>query len=179
LLFEEFLHIQQERRMAKMSLSRRKFLALSSLVGVSALAACAAPAPGTQPAAGGTVQRISVSHWVYSDLPLDRDTLTSVPADRTENVVKYFDWSVEQFQEEEPNVDVQLEYLPHDQSWFAKLDASLIAGTPPDVVQGPVSEAAKYIPLGALSYRLKEGDQGGLEFYAAVPSEILPWFYGK
>jgi ABC-type glycerol-3-phosphate transport system substrate-binding protein len=46
---------------------------------------------------------------------------------------------------------VQLEYLPHDESWFAKLDASLIAGTPPDVVQGPISEAAKYIPLGALS----------------------------
>jgi multiple sugar transport system substrate-binding protein len=138
--------------MNKNRLSRRQFLALTSVASVAALAACAAPATtpdtATEP---GTTSRTSITHWVYSDLPLDRDTLTSVPADRTENVVKYFDWSLESFQEEEPDIDVQLEYLPHDQSWFAKIDASLIAGTPPDVVQGPVSEAAKYIPLGALS----------------------------
>lgn len=141
--------------MSKSALSRRQFLALSSAVGVTALAACAAPAAapatGGEGAAAPATQTHTVSHWVYSDLPLDRDTLESVPADRTENVVKYFDWSAELFEEDEPEVDVQLEYLPHDQSWFAKLDASLVAGTPPDVVQGPVSEAAKYIPLGALS----------------------------
>src|SRR5262249_21961560 len=42
-------------------------------------------------------------------------------------------------------------FLPHDATWLAKLDAALVAGTQPDVVQGPVSEAAKYIPLGAVS----------------------------
>jgi ABC-type glycerol-3-phosphate transport system substrate-binding protein len=137
--------------MAKNPLSRREFLALSAALSASVVAACAAPAVTTQSPAQVTIEPISVSHWVYSDLPLDRDTLTSVPADRTENVVKYFDWSLEKFREESPEIEVQLEYLPHDQSWFAKLDSSLIAGTPPDVVQGPVSEAAKYIPLGALS----------------------------
>jgi multiple sugar transport system substrate-binding protein len=137
--------------MAKNPLSRRQFLALSAALSASVVAACAAPAVTTQSPAQVTIEPISVSHWVYSDLPLDRDTLTSVPADRTENVVKYFDWSLEKFREESPEIEVQLEYLPHDQSWFAKLDSSLIAGTPPDVVQGPVSEAAKYIPLGALS----------------------------
>jgi multiple sugar transport system substrate-binding protein len=137
--------------MAKNMLSRRKFLALSAALSASAIAACAVPSAAPQSSAPVATEPVRVSHWVYSDLPLDRDTLTSVPADRTENVVKYFDWSLEKFQEEAPEIDVELEYLPHDQSWFAKLDASLVAGTPPDVVQGPVSEAAKYIPLGALS----------------------------
>lgn len=136
--------------MAKSMLSRREFLVLSSALGAGALAACAAPAITTQSPAV-VESPVTVMHWVYSTLPLDRDTLTSVPADRTENVVNYFEWSLEKWNEIEPNVEVQLEYLPHDQSWFAKLDASLVAGTPPDVVQGPVSEAAKYIPLGALS----------------------------
>lgn len=136
--------------MAKSMLSRREFLVMSSLLSAGALAACAAPAATTQSPAV-VAESVSIMHWVYSTLPMDRDTLTSVPADRTENVVNYFEWSHEKWQEIEPDVEVQLEYLPHDQSWFAKLDASLVAGTPPDVVQGPVSEAAKYIPLGALS----------------------------
>jgi len=139
--------------MTKNTLSRRQFLALSATLSASALAACAAPSTTTQAPAGEVVAKApaSIMHWVYSTLPMDRDTHKSVPADQTENVVNYFDWNLEQFAEIEPDTEVQLEYLPHDQSWFAKIDSSLIAGTPPDVVQGPVSEAAKYIPLGALS----------------------------
>lgn len=133
--------------------SRRQFMTLAgSITGGAFLAACVAPAATTQaPTTGEVAETPSVIHWVYSTLPLDRDTLTSVPADKTENVINYFEWSEEEFQKTEPNVNVQVEYLPHDQSWFAKIDASLLAGTPPDVVQGPISEAAKYIPLGALS----------------------------
>ena len=136
--------------------SRRQFMTLAgSVTGAAFLAACAAPAPVAQPSTGegeaAAAAPASISHWVYSTLPLDRDTLTSVPADKTENVVNYFDLNAEQFAEIEPDTEVSLEYLPHDQSWFAKLDSSLVAGTPPDIVQGPVSEAAKYIPLGALS----------------------------
>ncbi|MCB0085079.1 MAG: extracellular solute-binding protein, partial [Caldilineaceae bacterium] len=137
--------------MAKNSVSRRQFLALSAVVSASALAACAAPVATNQAPAAPAAAGATVVHWAYSTLPLDRTTLTSVPADQTENVVNYFDLNVEQFNAIEPETEVQLEYLPHDQSWFAKLDSSLVAGTPPDVVQGPVSEAAKYIPLGALS----------------------------
>jgi multiple sugar transport system substrate-binding protein len=138
--------------MAKHTLSRRQFLALSAVVSASTLAACVAPAATNQaPAAAPAAAGATVVHWAYSTLPLDRTTLKSVPADKTENVVNYFALNVEQFNAIEPETEVQLEYLPHDQSWFAKLDASLVAGTPPDVVQGPVSEAAKYIPLGALS----------------------------
>ncbi len=92
-----------------------------------------------------------VTHWVYSSLPLDRTTLQRVSPDVTDNVIEYFDWSVEEFKNVQPDIEVKLEYLPHDETWFAKLDSSLIAGIPPDVVQGPVSEAAKYVPLGALS----------------------------
>ena len=140
--------------MSRVKLSRRQFLAISAAVSATALAACAAPA--AVPQAGGassapSAAAIDVSHWIYIALPMDRTTFQSVPADRTENVVGYFDWNAEQYAEQEPNVNVKLEMLPHDQSWFAKLDASLVAGTPPDVVQGPVSEAAKYVPLGALS----------------------------
>ncbi|MEZ4676689.1 MAG: extracellular solute-binding protein [Caldilineaceae bacterium] len=116
------------------------------------LVACAAPvatnqapaAPAAAGADGGPLGPFYIA--VGSHHPLK-----SVPADQTENVVNYFDLNVEQFNEIEPETEVQLEYLPHDQSWFAKLDSSLVAGTPPDIVQGPVSEAAKYIPLGALS----------------------------
>jgi multiple sugar transport system substrate-binding protein len=125
------------------------------VTGGAILAACAAPVPAAQPSTGeggaAAAQPAIVSHWVYITLPLDRDTLESVPADRTENVVNYIDWNLEKFNEVEPDIEVNLEYLPHDESWFAKLDSSLVAGTPPDVVQGPISEAAKYIPLGALS----------------------------
>ena len=133
------------------SLSRRQFLALSAVVSASTLAACVAPSATNQGGAAPAAAGATVVHWAYSTLPLDRTTLQSVPADKTENVVNYFALNVEQFNAIEPETEVQLEYLPHDQSWFAKLDASLVAGTPPDVVQGPVSEAAKYIPLGALS----------------------------
>lgn len=136
--------------------SRRQFMTLAgSIAGGAVLAACAAPVPAAQPSTteGGAAAAApaTITHWVYSTLPLDRDTLTSVPADKTENVVNYFDWNLEKFNEITPDTEVQLEYLPHDESWFAKIDSSLIAGTPPDVVQGPISEAAKYIPLGALS----------------------------
>lgn len=137
--------------MAINTLSRRQFLALSAVVSAATLAACAAPVATNPGAAAPATAAAVVTHWAYSLLPLDRTTLKSVPADQTENVVNYFALNVEQFNEIEPETEVQLEYLPHDQSWFAKLDASLVAGTPPDVVQGPVSEAAKYIPLGALS----------------------------
>ena len=92
-----------------------------------------------------------VVHWVYSSLPLDKDTLTRVPPDKTDNVIEYFQWSADKFKEVEPGIDVKLEFMPHDETWFAKIDTSLIAGIPPDVVQGPVSEAAKYVPLGALA----------------------------
>jgi ABC-type glycerol-3-phosphate transport system substrate-binding protein len=127
-----------------------------SIAGGAFLAACAAPVPAAQPSTSSEGETAAaapatVTHWVYSTLPLDRDTLTSVPADKTENVVNYFDLNLEQYNEIEPNTTVQLEYLPHDESWFAKIDSSLVAGTPPDVVQGPISEAAKYISLDALS----------------------------
>jgi multiple sugar transport system substrate-binding protein len=140
----------------RQSFSRRRFLVLAGTVTSGAfLAACVAPTPAAQPSTeeGGSAAAApaTVAHWVYSTLPLDRDTLTSVPADKTENVVNYFDWNLEKFNEIEPDTQVSLEYLPHDESWFAKIDSSLVAGTPPDVVQGPISEAAKYIPLGALS----------------------------
>ncbi len=140
--------------MNKNMLSRRQFLAISAAVSATALAACAAPAAAPQ--AGGAASApaaapVEILHWIYINLPMDRTTLQSVPADETENVIGYFDWSAEAYKEQTPEVEVKLEMLPHDQSWFAKLDATLVAGTPPDVVQGPVSEAAKYVPLGALS----------------------------
>lgn len=109
-----------------------------------------APQRGSAPAFLRNQGRQEVTHWVYSSLPLDRDTLQSVAPDAP-NSIGYFDWSVEEFNKVNPDTEVKLEYLPHDETWFAKLDASLIAGIPPDVVQGPVSEAAKYVPLGALS----------------------------
>lgn len=92
-----------------------------------------------------------ITHWVYSSLLVDKDTLEPVPADTTENTLEYFQWSVDEFAKQNPDITVKLEYLPHDQTWFAKIDTSLFAGIPPDVVQGPVSEAAKYVPLGALA----------------------------
>ena len=148
---------QQSKSILRRPFSRRRFMVLAgSVTGGAFLAACAAPVPAAQPAASEGGEAVAaapatVSHWVYSTLPLDRDTLESVPADQTENVVNYFDWSLEKFNEIEPDTEVKLEYLPHDQSWFAKIDSSLVAGTPPDVVQGPISELAKYVPLGALS----------------------------
>ena len=85
-----------------------------------------------------------VVHYVYSSLPLDKTTLKRVPPGTTDNVIEYFQWSADEFKKVEPGIDVKLEFLPHDTSWFAKIDSSLVAGNPPDVVQGPVSEAAKY-----------------------------------
>ena len=107
--------------MAKYVLSRRSFLALSATISASALAACVAPSapapaadPAAAPAAGPTpvpaVEPKTVSHWVYSTLPMDRDTLKSVPADQTTNGVNYFDWNLEKIKEVEPNVEMQLEY---------------------------------------------------------------------
>jgi multiple sugar transport system substrate-binding protein len=92
-----------------------------------------------------------IVHYVYSSLPLDKTTLKRVPPTTKDNVIEYFQWSADEFKKTEPGIDVKLEFLPHDTSWFAKIDSSLVAGNPPDVVQGPVSEAAKYAPLGALA----------------------------
>lgn len=129
-------------------------------------------------------QKQEVTHWVYSSLLLDQDTLERVPPDRSDNVIEYFQWNVDEFKKVEPDIEVSLEYLPHDESWFAKIDSSLIAGIPPDVVQGPVSEAAKYIPLGALS-PINEyiTDEEQTDLVAAVAAEssfdglnyLWPW----
>jgi multiple sugar transport system substrate-binding protein len=140
--------------------SRRQLLRTATILpaAMALLQACggapATNAPSTQsagapPAASHKPQELT--HWVYSSLPLDKTTLKSVPSTQKDNVIEYFDWNVAEYKKVEPATTVKLQYLPHDQNWFAKLDAALVAGTPPDVVQGPVSEAAKYIPLGALS----------------------------
>jgi ABC-type glycerol-3-phosphate transport system substrate-binding protein len=109
-----------------------------------------APSGGQAPAFLRNQGKQEVTHWVYSSLPLDKDTLQSVPVDAP-NSIEYFQWSVEEFKKAQPDIEVKLEFLPHDETWFAALDSRLLAGQPPDVVQGPVSEAARYIPLGALS----------------------------
>ncbi|MGH2558860.1 MAG: ABC transporter substrate-binding protein, partial [Thermomicrobiales bacterium] len=142
-------------RYSRRQLVRALGIAPAAALLLPAAGAIAAPAarskvfsvPAIISAQGGQ----EVVHWVYSSLPLDKDTMTRVPPDQQENVIEYFDWNIEEFKKVEPDITVKLEYLPHDQSWFAKIDSSLVAGIPPDVVQGPVSEAAKYIPLGALS----------------------------
>src|SRR5688500_17865146 len=118
---------QQSKSVLRRPFSRRQFMALAgSVTGGAFLAACAAPAPAAQPEAseGGSAAAApaTVSHWVYSTLPLDRDTLESVPADQTENVINYFDWSLEKFNEIERDTTVNLEYLPHNRSWFYKID---------------------------------------------------------
>ncbi len=143
----------------KPTISRRSLVQSAAALPVAAVLlqdAARASAPSRQSSVYHAPAVISqskqeVTHWVYSSLPLDRDTLERVPPDQSENTIEYFEWSVEQFKEIEPDIEVKLEFAPHDQTWFAKIDSSLAAGIPPDVVQGPVSEAAKYIPLGALS----------------------------
>ncbi|HET8523288.1 MAG TPA: extracellular solute-binding protein, partial [Thermomicrobiales bacterium] len=134
-----------------------KALGMAPLAGAAlpAAGALAKPAGGSQrfaaPAVIKAQSKQEIHHWVYSSLPLDKTTLKRVPPETTDNVIEYFQWSADEFKKVEPDIDVKLEFLPHDQSWFAKIDSSLVAGVPPDVVQGPVSEAAKYIPLGALA----------------------------
>ncbi|HEY3111879.1 MAG TPA: extracellular solute-binding protein, partial [Chloroflexota bacterium] len=91
-----------------------------------------------------------LAHWVYSSLKLVKGSLQPAPPD-AKDALEYFDWSVQEYAKKAPNIKPKLEFLPHDATWLAKLDAALVAGTPPDVVQGPVSEAAKYIPLGAVA----------------------------
>lgn len=125
------------------SVSRRNVLKAAVVAPVAAKFA----APAMISAQSGP----EISHMVYSSLLLDKTTLERVPPDKTDNVIEYFQWSVEEFKKIEPDITVKLEMLPHDESWFAKIDSSLVAGIPPDVVQGPISELAKYVPLGALS----------------------------
>jgi ABC-type glycerol-3-phosphate transport system substrate-binding protein len=57
----------------------------------------------------------------------------------------YIQWQEETFEELHPNTKVNVELLVHDDTYFTKIDAALMAGTQPDIVMGPVSEAAKYI----------------------------------
>ncbi|HEV8635934.1 MAG TPA: extracellular solute-binding protein [Chloroflexota bacterium] len=108
-----------------------------------------APAAAGKPAVAG--KPVDLVHWVYSSLKLVKGSLQPAAPTVKDGVIEYFDWSVEEYQKRAPNVKPKLEFLPHDATWLAKLDAALVAGTQPDVVQGPVSEAAKYIPLGAVS----------------------------
>ena len=137
------------------TVSRRQVLKTAGALSAGGLllpaSATSSPKPNRAPAVIRAQSAQEITHWVYSSLPLDKDTLTRVPPDQTDNIIEYFQWSVEEFKKVSPEIEVKLEFLPHDESWFAKIDSSLVAGSPPDVVQGPVSEAAKYIPLGALS----------------------------
>jgi multiple sugar transport system substrate-binding protein len=147
-----------KRSYGDLSFTRREILRAAATLPAAGLllpaAASAAPAR-TKPTAAPMLKYASsgqkVVHYVYSSLPLDKTTLKALPAGTTTNAIEYFQWSVDEFKKTEPDIDVQLEFLPHDNSWFAKIDSSLVAGNPPDVVQGPVSEAAKYAPLGALA----------------------------
>ncbi len=63
----------------------------------------------------------------------------------------FFQWQKETFEELHPNVKVQVEMLLHDRTYFTKIDAALMAGTQPDIVMGPISEAARYITRGLCS----------------------------
>ena len=125
------------------SVNRRNVLKAAAVAPVAAKLG----APALISAQGGP----EISHMVYSSLPLDKDTLTRVPPDQTENIIEYFQWSVDEFKKVEPDIEVKLEYLPHDESWFAKIDSSLVAGSPARCRPGTSLRAAKYIPLGALS----------------------------
>ena len=121
----------------------------AAVAAPTAASAAASPAPAATAASSG--QSYTVTQWVYSQINLIKDTLQPAPATQKTNVIDYFDWSIDAYKQTAPNVKVAKELLPHDSSWFAKLDASLIAGTQPDIVQGPVSEVSRYVPLGAVS----------------------------
>lgn len=148
-------HVSDQRRDSRYT-RRQVVRALGAIPVAGALApvsGLAAPSKSRfhAPALIRANSKQTVTHYVYSSLKLDKTTLKAVPATTTDNAIEYFQWSADEFKKTEPDIEVKLEYLPHDNSWFAKIDSSLVAGQPPDVVQGPVSEAAKYIPLGALS----------------------------
>ncbi len=86
--------------------SRRNVLKTAAVAPVTAKFA----APAVISAQGGQ----EISHMVYSSLLLDKDTLTRVPPDTTDNVIEYFQWSVEEFKKVEPDMTVNLELLPKD-----------------------------------------------------------------
>jgi ABC-type glycerol-3-phosphate transport system substrate-binding protein len=123
----------------------------ASPTSAAAAPAAAATKPAPVAAAPSSAQPYQIVHQVYSALNLNKDTLTPAPADKKDGVIDFFAWNIEEFKKASPNITVKTELLPHDSTWFAKLDAALIAGTQPDVVQGPVSEVARYVPSGVVS----------------------------
>jgi len=113
----------------------------------SAVAASPAPAATAAP----TGKSYTVTQWVYSQINLIQGTLEPAPATQKTGVIDFFAWNIAEFKKVDPQTTVKVELLPHDSSWFAKLDASLVAGTQPDMVQGPASEVGRYVPLGAVA----------------------------
>ena len=115
----------------------------------AAAATASTPAPAATTAPIGKAN--TVSQWVYSQINLIQDTLEPAPATQKTGVIDFFAWNIAEFKKVNPQTTVKVELLPHDSSWFAKLDASLVAGTQPDIVQGPASEVGRYVPLGAVA----------------------------
>ncbi|HEX5415542.1 MAG TPA: extracellular solute-binding protein [Chloroflexota bacterium] len=109
----------------------------------------ATPAPAATTAPSG--KAYTVTQWVYSQINLIKDTLEPAPATQKTGVIDFFAWNIDEFKKVAPQTTIKVELLPHDSSWFAKLDASLVAGTQPDIVQGPASEVGRYVPLGAVA----------------------------
>ncbi|MGH2459361.1 MAG: ABC transporter substrate-binding protein, partial [Chloroflexota bacterium] len=109
----------------------------------------AVPAPAATAAPSG--KAYTITQWVYSQINLIKETLQPAPATQKTDVIDYFAWNIAEFKKVAPQTTVKVELLPHDSSWFAKLDASLLAGTQPDMVQGPASEVGRYVPLGAVA----------------------------
>jgi ABC-type glycerol-3-phosphate transport system substrate-binding protein len=140
-------------------ISRRELLRLAGLAGVGVVAAACQP----------KVVEVTkvVEKAVEKTVVVEKQVTAAVPAEQKAEItwwgyaigIRYVPgkpwgaaapedwdaWQKESFQTLHPNCKVNIELLKHDETYFTKLDAALMAGTPPDIVMGPVSEASKYI----------------------------------
>lgn len=136
--------------MSQQSLSRRRFLQLSAMGGVSLLAACGStstpPAPTTAPAASAATDAPAAPTTAAAAAPTTAPTTNSAALSGEITYMTYDvgpanasrEEAVKVFQDQNPGTTIKLEVLPYG-DMFTKLAAQMSTNQGPDVIYGDFS----------------------------------------
>lgn len=132
-------------------ISRRSFVkgagaALALGAGGKLLSSCAPADPEVSASPTITLKQraVELTFWV---IPYWEGRTGTEEGGQKED---YYNWQIETFNEEYPNVSVKAEFVPSSFDGFARFDTAVAAGHPPDVMWGQAGNDWKYAPLGAV-----------------------------
>ena len=147
----------QGRKMSRRSFLKAATTVVGASLGGSLISSCAptgtAPGPAAttapqQPSAVPTVpltsKAISLTFWV---IPYWKGKTGKEEGGKETD---YYTWQIEEFKKKYPKATINVEFVPSSSEGFAKFDAAVASGNPPDVMWGQSGNHWKYAPQNAI-----------------------------